>query len=70
MPRGGFRKEEAYNMTKDGFTFLAMGYIGSLAARFKEAYIQRFNEMEEALRPAVIGARVSAYRVAEYYHGE
>lgn len=28
-----------YNMTKDGFTFLVMGYTGSLAARFKEAYI-------------------------------
>lgn len=47
MPRGGYRTEQSYNMTKDGFTFLAMGYTGSLAARFKEAYINRFNEMEE-----------------------
>lgn len=37
MPRGGFRKEDSYNMTKDGFTFLAMGFTGSAAARFKEA---------------------------------
>ncbi|CDP51568.1 Phage Rha protein [Devosia sp. DBB001] len=60
----------AMNMTKDGFVFLVMGFTGTDAARFKEAYIQRFNEMEEALRPAVIGAKVGAYRVAEYYHGE
>lgn len=43
---GRGRKQPSYNMTKDGFTFLAMGYTGSLAARFKEAYIARFNEME------------------------
>jgi hypothetical protein len=65
-----FRKDDSYNMTKDGFTFLAMGYTGSLAARFKEAYITRFNEMEAQLRPAVIGAKVGAYRVAEYFHEE
>jgi phage regulator Rha-like protein len=27
-------------MTKDGFTFLAMGYTGAKAAAFKVAYIQ------------------------------
>ena len=35
-----------YEMTKDGFTFLVMGYTGKKAAAFKEAYIKRFNEME------------------------
>lgn len=39
-----------YLMTKDGFTFLAMGYTGAKAAQFKEAYIKQFNEMEEKLR--------------------
>lgn len=39
-------RRQSYNMTKDGFTFLAMGYTGSLAARFKEAYIARFNLAE------------------------
>lgn len=34
-------------MTKDGFTFLAMGYRGKKAAEFKEAYMKRFNEMAE-----------------------
>lgn len=39
-------------MTKDGFTILAMGYTGAKAMQFKEAYIQRFNEMEASLRPS------------------
>jgi Rha family phage regulatory protein len=33
-------------MAKDGFTFLIMGYRGKKAATFKEAYINRFNNME------------------------
>lgn len=39
-----------YYMTRDGFTFLAMGFTGKVAARFKEAYINAFNEMENMLR--------------------
>lgn len=39
-----------YEMTKDGFTFLVMGYTGEKAAQFKEAYIGEFNRMEKALR--------------------
>lgn len=38
-----------YLMTRDGFTFLAMGFTGAKAARFKEAYIAEFNRMEEEL---------------------
>lgn len=44
------RKLRSVNMTKDGFAFLVMGFTGREAARFKEAYINRFNEMEEELR--------------------
>ena len=39
-----------YYMTRDGFTFLAMGFTGKVAAKFKEAYINAFNEMEDILR--------------------
>ena len=35
-----------YEMTRDGFTFLVMGYIGKPAAQFKEAYIEAFNRMD------------------------
>lgn len=38
-----------YEITRDGFTFLAMGYTGKEAARFKEAYITAFNKMEATL---------------------
>lgn len=39
-----------FDMTKDGFTLLAMGFTGSKALAFKLAYIARFNEMQEELR--------------------
>ena len=37
-------------MTRDGFTFLAMGFTGPRAAVFKEAYIEAFNKMEAELK--------------------
>ena len=40
---------QEFLMTRDGFTFLAMGYNGERAARFKEAYINAFNMMERKL---------------------
>ncbi|MDT3722958.1 Rha family transcriptional regulator [Pseudomonas oryzihabitans] len=47
---GRTRKDPAYRMTRDGFTFLCMGFTGKEAARWKEAYINAFNRMEQALR--------------------
>lgn len=44
------RKLPTYNMTKDGFSLLVMGYTGEKATRFKIAYIKKFNEMEAALK--------------------
>ncbi|ECL2126735.1 TPA: Rha family transcriptional regulator [Salmonella enterica subsp. enterica serovar Give] len=38
-----------YNITRDGFAFLAMGFTGKRAAQFKEAYINAFNQMEKQL---------------------
>lgn len=49
MPNGGVKKEPYYTMTRDGFTFLVMGYRGKKAAQFKEAYIKAFNRMEKEL---------------------
>lgn len=48
------RKQEAYAMTRDGFTLLVMGYTGELAMKFKEAYIKQFNAMEAALRDKLV----------------
>lgn len=39
-----------YYITRDGFTFLVMGFTGKTAAKYKEAYIRAFNEMEAKLR--------------------
>lgn len=39
-----------YELTRDGFTFLCMGFTGSQAALWKERYIEAFNQMEAALR--------------------
>lgn len=45
-----------YQMTRDGFVFLVMGYTGKKAAQFKEFYIRRFNEMEAQIK-ALVNAR-------------
>lgn len=45
------------DMTRDGFTFLVMGYRGKKAAQFKEAYIKRFNQMEQFIRTLVSARR-------------
>ncbi|WP_406706333.1 Rha family transcriptional regulator [Sodalis sp.] len=50
---------EAYEMTKDGFVFLVMGFTGKKAAAFKEAYIAEFNRMEERLHGAVAVSSVT-----------
>ncbi len=43
------RDSKYYEMTKDGFVFLVMGFTGKKAAAFKEAYIGEFNRMEAEL---------------------
>lgn len=47
------KRQPCYYMTRDGFTFLAMGYRGKKAAYFKELYIKRFNEMEKFIKTLV-----------------
>lgn len=47
------RKLPCYQMTRDGFTMLVMGYTGTKAMRFKELYIKRFNEMEDFIKTLV-----------------
>lgn len=43
-------KREMYNITKDGFVFLVMGFTGKQAAAIKEAYINAFNAMAGQLQ--------------------
>lgn len=63
-PSGGAPiKSKAYRLTRDGFTFLAMGFTGARAQEFKWAYIDAFNKMEAALRQCPVAAEISAARL-------
>jgi Rha family phage regulatory protein len=46
---GATRKDRSYQITRDGFVMLVMGFTGKKAAEFKLAYIEAFNAMEKKL---------------------
>lgn len=43
------RSYPSYDLTRDGFSFLCMGFTGKEAAKWKEQYIKAFNAMEREL---------------------
>lgn len=43
------KKLECYEMTRDGFSLMAMGFIGDEAQQWKIKYIEAFNAMEREL---------------------
>ena len=47
-PQG--KKQPSFDMTRDGFSMLAMGFTGTEAEGFKIAYISQFNAMEAELK--------------------
>ncbi|WP_240519071.1 Rha family transcriptional regulator [Bacillus cereus] len=44
------REQLKYNLTKDGFTLLVMGFTGKESLKFKMMYIDKFNQMEAKLK--------------------
>lgn len=44
------REKPMYEMTRDGFSLLAMGFTGKKALAFKLKFINEFNRMEETLK--------------------
>jgi Rha family phage regulatory protein len=54
----------AVDMTRDGFCFIAMGFTGASAARWKEAYINAFNQMLARIAPQPVPATVPAEQLA------
>lgn len=56
------RNQPMYEMTRDGFVFLAMGFTGKKAAEWKEKYIETFNVMEATILQmkdgVLVGVRV------------
>lgn len=54
---GATRKDPAYQLTRDGFVLLAMGFTGKAALAWKIKYIEAFNKLEErATQRAVVVA--------------
>jgi len=45
--RGRERKYPYYNLTRDGFSLLAMSFTGKKALEFKLAFLRAFNELEK-----------------------
>lgn len=52
--RGGIRNHRRFDMDRDGFALLAMGFTGPKALQWKLRYIEAFNRMEAALLAPVI----------------
>lgn len=53
------RMDRFYEMNRDGFTLLAMGFTGQKALKWKLKYIEAFNLMEAQLRSAAAVANVN-----------
>ena len=47
QPNGGTREGCAYLLTREAFSLLVMGFTGKAAIRWKLAYIEAFNALEE-----------------------
>lgn len=47
---GRCRKQRSFDMSRDGFTLLAMGFTGTSATAWKIKYIDAFNRMEQEIR--------------------
>ena len=45
----GYRETKSYELTKDGFMLLVMGFTGKQAMAIKIAYIEAFNAMSKAI---------------------
>ncbi|HIC0447237.1 TPA: Rha family transcriptional regulator [Escherichia coli] len=64
--QAGFMEKDAegFEVTKDGFMFLVMGFTGKKAARLKEAYIAKFNKMEaELCKPVATQTYAGIYEI-------
>lgn len=71
------KTQPEYLLTRDGFIMLAMGYTGKKAMQFKEAYIHRFNQMEQFIAernrarlefPELTQAILEVHETPKHYH--
>ncbi|MBM7455189.1 Rha family phage regulatory protein [Oceanisphaera litoralis] len=61
------KSEPYFEMTKNGFIFLVMGFTGKKAARIKEAYINAFDWMAEQLQSEVFSVTAELNAVTRDY---
>lgn len=65
MPTGGVRKDPAFELTRDAFTLVVMGFTGPDAMAWKIRYIEAFNGMEskllDSLRDEKFQAKIQLY---------
>lgn len=57
-----------YDMTFEGFCFLALGYTGKNAALFKEAYITAFGELAKTNQDRLAAQAAECERLEEYWY--
>lgn len=53
------REQKVYYMNRDGFSFLVMGFTGEKANKFKLAYIEQFNKMEQVIKEQIDTSQLS-----------
>ena len=58
------RQSKEYLMTRDGFSFIVMGFTGKEADTWKLKYINAFNRMEEELKKQSVRALPTTYKEA------
>lgn len=58
QPNGGTASYKMYTITRDGFAFLASGFTGKEAARWKEKYIAAFNALEKSALDKIAAKRL------------
>ena len=59
---GAVRKSPAYNLTRDAFSLVVMGFTGKEALAWKVRYIEAFNAMEAALAEKARRKAIAARR--------
>jgi len=71
------RKQTEYLLTRDGFSYIAMGFSGKKAAKFKIDFINAFNQMESFIKnlveakidfPEFTDAIMAMHEEPKHYH--
>lgn len=55
------KSQPMYEITRDGFSFLCMGFTGAQAAAWKEKYIAAFNALAQANTPQAVPSRLETH---------